>query len=149
VPGLADHRLTVEALDQHPALVVHREVHRADHPVAAALHEPGRRRIEQPVHHLDVVLELQEAEHAPGVLLEVVESRVDLSADPAHHAAVPAGEEELGLAVLEERVEAPAQEQATLDSERGDPLLRVRVQPERELDEIAHVSARGGGRYLD
>ena len=44
---------------------------------------------------------------------------------------------------------APVEEQLTLDLERGNPLLRVRVQPERELDEFAHVPARGDGRYLD
>jgi hypothetical protein len=59
------------------------------------------------------------------------------------------GEEQLDLAMLEERARAPIQEQLTLDLERGNPLLRVRVQPERELDEFAHVSARGDGRYLD
>jgi hypothetical protein len=37
VPGLLDHRLAVEPLDLHPGLVVHREVHRADHPIAPVL----------------------------------------------------------------------------------------------------------------
>ena len=41
VPGLEDHRRLVEALDQDPALVVHREVHRAEHPLAAALAQPA------------------------------------------------------------------------------------------------------------
>ena len=107
------------------------------------------RRVEQRAQHLDVVLQLEEAEHAPGVAVELVERAVDLSADPAHHAPVATGEEQLRLAVLEERARARVQEQLALDLERGNPLLRVRVQPERELDEFAHVSARGDGRYLD
>ena len=149
MPCLADHRLELEALDQHAALVVHREVHRADHAVAPALGEPGGRRVEQRAHHLDVVLQLEEPEHAPGVALVLVERAVDLSADAAHHPPVATGEEQLGLAMLEERARTRTQEQLTLDLERGNPLLGVRVQPERELDEFAHVSARGDGRYLD
>ena len=74
VPGLADHRLALESLDQDAALVVHREVHRADHAVAATLAEPGRRGVEERPRHLGVVLELEEAEHAPGVVVEVVEA---------------------------------------------------------------------------
>ncbi len=65
VPGLLDHRLALEALDQHPALVVELEVHRPDHPVAAAPAQPARRGLEQRVEHLLVVLELQKAEHSP------------------------------------------------------------------------------------
>jgi hypothetical protein len=34
VPRLLDHRLALEALDQHARLVVDREVHRPDHVVA-------------------------------------------------------------------------------------------------------------------
>ena len=44
---------------------------------------------------------------------------------------------------------ARVEEQLALDLERGNPLLRVRVQPERELDELAPIAARGNGRYLD
>ena len=108
MPRLADHRLELEALDQHAALVVHREVHRADHPVAPALAQPAGGRVEQRPHHLDVVLQLEEAEHAPGVPLVLVEGAVDLGADAAHHAPVAPGQEELRLAVLEERPRAPA-----------------------------------------
>ena len=41
VPRLLDHRLAVEALDEHAALVVHREVHRPDHAVAPARPQPA------------------------------------------------------------------------------------------------------------
>ena len=40
MPGLADHRAKVVALDQHAALFVHGEVRRADHALATALGEP-------------------------------------------------------------------------------------------------------------
>ena len=95
VPGLLDHRLALVALDQHAALVVHREVHRADHPVAATLAQPGRGGVEERRRHLGVVLELEEAEVPPGVALVLVERAVDLGADPAHHPAVAAGQEQL------------------------------------------------------
>ena len=149
VPRLADHRLAVESLDQHAALVVHREVHRADHPVAAALAEPVRRRVEQGPRRLRVVLQLEEAEHPPGVVVEVVERGVDLGADPAHHAAVAARQEQLRLTVLEERVEARAEEQPALYPQRGNPLFLVSMQPERKLYELAHIAARGDGLHLD
>ena len=143
MPGLPDHRLEVEALDQHAGLVVHREVHRPDHAVAAALAQPApRRRRAARAQDLRVLLELEEAEHAPRVVVVVVEGAVDLGADPAHHAAVAAGEEELRLAVLEEGVEARAQEQVALELERGDPGRPVSMQPERQIDEFAPVRQR-------
>ena len=43
VPGREDDRRALVALDQQAALVVGREVHRADHPVAAALAQPRPR----------------------------------------------------------------------------------------------------------
>ena len=139
----------VEALDQHPALVVHREVHRADHAVAAALAQPGLGRVEQRRGHLRVVLELEEAEQAPVVVLVVVEGAVDLGADPADHAAVAAGQEELRLGVLEEGVEARVQEQPPLDSKRGHPVRLVSMEPERELDELPSVAPRAHRCHFD
>ena len=133
MPGLADHRLALEALDQHAALVVHREVHRADHPVAAALAQPALGGVEERGRHLRVVLELEEPEHAPRVRVEVVERGVDLRADPARHPPVAAREEELRLAVLEEGPRARVEEQPPLYAKRGNPLFLVRVQPERAL----------------
>ena len=47
VPRLQDHRAQVEALDQHAALVVHREVRGPDHPLAAALAQPRLGGVEQ------------------------------------------------------------------------------------------------------
>ena len=41
VPGRQDDRRQLVALDQHPALVVGREVHRPDHALAAALAQPA------------------------------------------------------------------------------------------------------------
>jgi hypothetical protein len=81
--------------------------------------------------------------------VEVVQGGVDLGADPAYDAAVAASQEELRLPALEERVEARGEEQPALDSERGNPLLRVRVQAERKLYELAQRAARGDGLHLD
>jgi hypothetical protein len=101
LPGLADHRLALEAIDENAALVVDREVHRADHAIAAVGRQPARRGVEQRRQDLGVVLELEEAEHAPAVAVEAVEGVVVLGGDPAHHAAVAQGQEQLRGAVLE------------------------------------------------
>ena len=52
------------------------------------------------------------------------------------------------VAVLEERVEAPVQEQAALDPQRGDPVLRGRVQAVRELDELAQLPPARHGPHV-
>ena len=71
---------------------------------------------------------------------------------PSRHA-----QEQLRVAVLEERVLAAAEEQPALDAQRGDPVRRGRVQPVRELDELAqllaarhgpHVHGHGGAPYM-
>ncbi len=119
VPGLADHRVALEALDHDAALVVHREVHRADHPVALALAVPA----------------LGGASSAPAAswsfshskkphmpqrgAVELVVGVVDVGADASDDAAVAAGEEQLRLAVLEERIEAGAEEQPGARSAAG------------------------------
>src|SRR5437588_12110147 len=98
MPGLLDHRLELEAVDEHAGLVGHLEVHRADHALAAALPEPAGGGLEQRVEHLLVVLELEEPEHPPAVSVELVEGAVDLRRDPADNAPVAAREEVFGLA---------------------------------------------------
>ena len=71
---------------------------------------------------------------------------------PSRHA-----QEQLRVAVLEEGVLAAAEEQPALDAQRGDPVRRGRVQPVRELDELAqllatlhrpHVHGHGGAPYM-
>jgi 8-amino-7-oxononanoate synthase len=157
VPGLADHRLALVALHDDPALVVHREVHRADHVVAAVGPQPALRGRQQRRQDLRVVLELEEAEHPPAVVLVGVERVVDLGADAPHDAPVAPRAEQLRVAVLEEGVLAAAEEQPALDAQRGDPVRRGRVQPVRELDELAqllatlhrpHVHGHGGAPYM-
>jgi hypothetical protein len=140
VPGLLDERLALVALDQDAALVVHLKVHRPDHAVAAALAQPALRGREQHVEGLLVVLDLEEAEHPPAVVVVGVEGVVDLGADPPDDATVAAGQEQLGLAVAEERVEPRREEQPALEPERGHPLLGGSMKPEREPDECAPVA---------
>ena len=79
----------------------------------------------------------------------VVERAVHLSADPAHHAAVAAGQEQLRLAVLEEGVSARAQEQPPLELERGHPLRRASMEAEREVDELAPIAPSSHRSDLD
>ena len=85
------------------------------------------------------VLELEEAEHAPAVVVERVEVVVVLGADAADDAAVAPGEEQLRVAVREERVLRAHQEQVALQTQRGHPDPGGRVQPVRELDELPAV----------
>ena len=112
-----------------------------DHPLHAARAQPRLGGVEQRLQHLLVVLELEEAEPAPVLLLVVVEGVVDLGGDPSHDAPVASGEEVLGLAVAEERVHAPVQEQPALELRRGHPQRVVSMQPEGQVDERFQVSA--------
>ncbi len=149
LPGLADHRLALEALDQHAALVVHGEVHRADHAVAPALAQPLGGGVEQRGERLGVLLHLEEAEHPPGVVVELVEGGVDLRAHAADGTAVAPGQEELALAVLEERVQPAGQEHVPLELEGRDPGRPDSMQPERQIDELAPVRKRPDRSDLD
>ena len=66
-PGREDQRRALVALGQHAALVVHREVGRADHPVAALPAQPLLGAVEQRAGGLGVLLALEEAEPTPAV----------------------------------------------------------------------------------
>ena len=101
MPALPHQRFELEALDQDPALVVQGEVHRPQHLVAPARHQPRFRRPEERPQDLRVVLELDEAEHPGPGAVELVVGEVDLRRDPADHAPVAPGQEVLGFAVLE------------------------------------------------
>ena len=91
------------------------------------------------------VLELEEAEHAPAVAVVGVEVVVVLGADAAHDAPVAPGQEELRVAVREERVLRAHQEHVALQTQRGHPDPGGRVQPVREFDEFPAVPpARDG-----
>src|SRR4051812_16710016 len=99
IPAPPPARSQSPAASSPAALVVHREVHRADHPVTPAGAEPVRRGLEQRREDLRVVLELEEAEQPPRVAVVGVERAVDLSADPPGHPPVAASQEEPRLAV--------------------------------------------------
>src|SRR3954470_977916 len=148
VPRLLDQRLALEAVDQDAGLVVHREVHGAHHAVAPAGRVPGGRRVEQRGEHLGVVLELEEGEHPPRVVMGGVERVVELGRDPAHDAAGAAGQEQARVAVGEEGVLPAAEERVALDAQRGHPLRGGRVQPERKLDELPQVGPRPDGAHF-
>jgi 8-amino-7-oxononanoate synthase len=71
-----------------------------------------------------------------------------LGADPADDAVAAPGEEELGVTVLEEGVEAAAQEQPALQPELGNPRRPVSMEPVRKPDERTRIGARANGRHL-
>src|SRR5437764_14432867 len=108
MPGLLDHRLVLEPLDQDAAFLVHRKIHRAHHPLATAFAEPGAGGIEQRAQHGFVVLELEEPEHPAAGSVVGVESVVDLGADPPHYATSVTREEVLRAPMLEVGVELAA-----------------------------------------
>ena len=148
VPGLEDQRGDVVALDQQAALVVGREVHRADHPLAASLAQPAGRCVEQRVRGLGVVLALEEAEHAVLAALEVVPALVGLGRDPPDDLAVAPGHEVLGLGVVEERVLGAVEEAPAFADERRHPDGPL-VEAERQLDELGHLAPPLHGPDLD
>jgi hypothetical protein len=143
VPVREDDRRALVALDQQAALVVGREVHRTDHPVAAAFAQPGLRRAKQCVRRLARVLAFEEAEHPPAVVLELVEAVVDVRGDAPDRLAVAPGEEVLGLGVLEERVALAVEPLADVHRERRDPARLVTIERRGKRDETPHVAAIG------
>ena len=145
VPGLEDHRRLVVALDEDPALVVHREVHRAEDALTTAGADPIRGRVEQRVRGLGVVRHLEEAEEPVRAALVFVPAAVDVRRDPADGLAVALGKEVLGLRVLEPRVLLAVEEGAALEAKRRHPLRIVLAQAERHVDEGVQVLAPGDG----
>ncbi len=81
-----------------------------------------------------VVLEVEEAEETPAVAVELVEVPVVLRADASDHTTIAARQEELGIAVLEERVQLAVEVCVALELERWDPR-RAGVQPVGQVDE--------------
>ena len=148
MPRLLDHRLELEALDQHTGLVVHLEIHRSDHPCSPSLLQPSGGRVQQCPDDLLVVLELEEPEHSPAARVVLAEGVVDLRRDSPHGATVTAREEVLPLGVLEVRIQPAIQKLVALDLERGDPR-GPRVQSKRQRDELAQVPKATYGRDLD
>jgi hypothetical protein len=126
--------------DQHADLVIGGEVHRADHPIPAALAEPALRGVQQRACSLGVVLALEPAEQAPSVVLELVEVLIDVGADATNRTAVAVGNEVLRLRVLEEWVLALVEAFLQVHHQRGDPLGLVAIQPPRQLDEDAQLA---------
>ncbi len=143
VPVLEDLRPELVALHEQPAFVVGREVERADHVVALALAQPAEGGVEQGLGDRRVVLALEEAELPPVVALHLVEAIVDLGRDPADDPAVAAGQEVLGLGVLEVGVVLAVEVAPALADQRRDPLVDAFVEPERQHDELAQVGATG------
>ena len=149
VPVLEHLRHQLVAFDEQPALVVGGEVHRAKDPVSPALVQPGLGGVEQRSGDRRVTLGLVEAEQPPLVVLELVQPMIDVGGDPPDRLAVTPGQEVLGLGVLEERVAAPVEVAAPFGDQRRDPARRSTVQPPREPDEGAEITASGDGAHLD
>ena len=148
MPRLANQGLELETLDQDPALVVQREVHRAEHLLAAARRQPRLARPEQSLEQLLIVLELEEAEHARVAFVEAVVRVVDLGAGAADNASATTGEEVLGLAVLEIGVQVSAQEDPALQPKGWHPG-RPRVQTKGQLDKPPQIPDSAHGPNLD
>ena len=138
VPRLEDQRLELVALDQHAALVVGGEVHRAEHPIPAPGAHPLCRGLDQSAPDLGVVDRLEEPEHAVIAALELGPALVDLGGDPAHDLAAALGDEVLGFGVAEEGVLVSIQESAPVEDQRRHPR-GVAVEAEGQLYEPVEV----------
>ena len=143
-PLVEDQRLAVEPVDEEAGvLVVGGEAERADHAVALAVPQPLLGGVEQRAGHERVVAGLEPAEHPPLVVLELVEVPVVVGGDAADRVAVAAGEEVLGLGVLEERVLRPVKSVPNVELQRGNPQGLVTIDRPREVDEGVQVPPRG------
>lgn len=125
--------------DQHADLVVGREVHRADHPVATALAQPSLRGVQQRTRRFRVVLALEPPKQTPLVVLEFVEVPIDMGADATDRPPIAVGEEVLSFSVLEEGILALVQPLLQFHHQRRDPVGLVAIEPPRELDERAQL----------
>jgi hypothetical protein len=141
VPAGEDDRRPVEPGHEQPALVVGREAHGPDEPVAVALQHPRRGGVDERAGGLLVVLALEPAEEPPPVALELPEVAIDVGGDPPHDAAVPLGQEVLRLGVLEERVAPAVELLADEQAQRRDPVRLVPVQAVRQVDEGPQVAS--------
>src|SRR4051794_6356315 len=148
MPRLEDVGVAVVSLDQQAALVVGREVHRADQAVASALADPGLSGAQQSFEDRRVVLGLDESELPVAAALELVPAAVDLCGDPPDGLAVSPGEEILGLSVLEVGVLLLVQELTPLEDQRGNPRGAL-VEPEGQLDELAELCSALDGPDLN
>ena len=136
----------LEALDQHAALVVHREVDRADHVGRARARAASRRRRRAARGSTSGSSSSSRKPNMPQrLLVEGVEVVVVLGRDAPDHALAATGEEQLRVAVREERVQPPVEEQPALQAQRRHPDGRSRVQPVRQLDELPPVPPRADG----
>ena len=84
----------------------------------------------------------------PAAAVELVEREVDLGGDPADDPPAAPGQEVLGLAVGEERVQLAGQELVALELQRRDPR-GARVQAERQRDEFNKIAAAAHGANFD
>ena len=149
MPVLKDLRHQLVALDEHTALVVGGEVHRSEDPVAAALAQPPLGGVEQRRGHRGVALALEEPEQTPAVVLEVVETVVDVGADPPDRLAVEPGDEVLGLRVLKERIARPIEMPPALGQEGGHPVRGAAIDRPRKPDEGAELAPVRDRSYVD
>ena len=122
VPRLADHRLELEALDQHAALLVD-DRSRTDRSCGrgrCAL-QPGAAASSSASSDLLVVLELEEAEEPQRLPWNSLKSLSYWALIAPDDATVAPRQEELGVAVLEERVQLAVEVGVALELERRDP----------------------------
>ncbi len=112
----------IEAFDEHPDLVVNREIHGAANASEVPASKKVARVIEERAGDMGIRNRFKEAEEADPVVMEVVVSAVDDGANTAQNFTVgfASGEERFNLAVLVERIFG-SKSGFDVDQERGYP----------------------------
>jgi hypothetical protein len=129
------HRRRIETLDQEAAFLVDRQVERPQHALHAARAQPVLSDIEQGAKDGGVVLGVEHAEMAGGVLVLLEIEPVDLRADPADRLALAIGEPIPALGMLKIGVFVEAQALAALHQERRHIARAVAIEVVRQPDE--------------
>ncbi len=127
-------------LDQQAAFMVGGEVERAEHAVTLALAQPALGGVQQRGGGGGIALALEEAEQAPAVVLELVQSVIDVRGDPPDGLSVTPGEEILRLGVLEEWVATAIDVPPAFGQQRRNPVRLPPVEPPRQPDERLALS---------
>ncbi len=129
----------LEPVDQHPALVVHREGGRSPKDVVAPLTAPVGRSGEERVGHRLVVDRLEEAEEPDVVLMDFVVEPIADGGDATDDLVAALGQEVLRFGVLEEGILGAGEQGLDVPTQRRDPEGVPRVEPIGQVDEALEV----------
>ena len=130
----------IESFNEKADFAVDGEVERAANALHPSVTLPDLRRIEESRGDSSVILTLEEAEEAGAFVMVAILLVVDLSRDAASNVAIAAGQKELNICVLKERV-VLRREQLVLQAQEGrHPVGVPSVEAPGQADKVLEVA---------